>query len=122
MDYVVSSGAPPIRKCIHTSPALVWDLDQYWINSKCSEKALTRKIKERVCVGGLIVLVLDNSIRPIRGPLRREAGMQADNEMSGGGMASGGGGRPPSVIIITISKWAKPPAGSQQERLYFYLC
>lgn len=47
--------------------------------------------------------------------------MRADNEMSGGGMASGEGGRPPTVIIIIISKWAKPPAGSQQERLYFYL-
>lgn len=73
----------------------------------------------------LKVLVGDISMRPIRAlvfvRLQREAGMRADNEMSGGGMASGEGGRPPTVIIIIISKWAKPPAGSQQERLYFYL-
>lgn len=50
--------------------------------------------------------------------------MRAGNEMSEGvglGWRWGGGERPPTVIIITISKWAKPPAGSQRERLYFYL-
>lgn len=71
----------------------------------------------------LNVLVWDIYIQPIRAlvfvALQQEAGMQADNEMSGG-VASGEGGRPPTVVIIMISKWAKPPAGSQQEQLYFY--
>lgn len=74
----------------------------------------------------LNVLVWDDCIRPIRALVfvlvQREARMQADNEMSGAGrVASGEGGRPPTVIIIIISKWAKPPAGSQQEQNYFYL-
>lgn len=110
----------------NTSATLVWDLDKYWINSKCPEKALTPKIKEKM---DLNVPVWDDCIHPVRAlvfvPVQREARMQADNEMSGAGEGSGSGGQAarvgvhlPSSSLSSVSGQSLLPEPSRSRIIF----